>query len=380
MFSGQIFLFALYFLIVKIVKSDGDIHDSLVFQRDFLLHQLTAEIESWMGGNVTEDANTKCRNQLLTIYNESYDGVFDAWGHLPVGLLSGKLCSIGDFDSCIAIKEDFVRGKFCKAFIQLPDQSEFIRIGICIPEVCDKSFIRKIFSKDVKDWKIYVDFCYEGKTFNQFTYICFGIGSILSTLVIASSVYDYISRGNLRRNELLLSWSLQKNLKKTFDLSTNSNDHFDCIDGIRVLTMMWVMYYHTYIVVYRSQYTEFAGDTNPQRTNVLVHSGLIGVDTFFCLGGFLLAFSLFKKWEQDGRFYFKQLVIRRYFRLVPPMMMVIFVVNGVLGLVDGSNFISFTNMSNCMTNWWIVALMLQNWMEGVSFLLNFCIQFILCGD
>ncbi|KAL5286701.1 hypothetical protein ACFFRR_007983 [Megaselia abdita] len=362
-------------LVIKIIKifsvlafananADGDsFQHSLILNRDLLLNQLFFEVDSWNGTTIP-DNNQECRKQLLAIHDDLFDDIYDNWGHIPTGLLNGKLNSLGNYDDCVAIKNETLEGKYCKTFIKFSDsQKEFIRIGICIPRSCDPKFIEEIFKKGSSS-VIIVDQCSDGeKTFNVFTYIIFFFGFILLSLIVTSSVYDYRTRECLRKNTSMMFFSLKKNLKKTFDLSESSNDHFNCIDGMRVITMMWIMYYHTYLVAYRSHYTDFTEDTNPQKTNVLVHSGILGVDTFFCISGFLMTFISLKKLDKEG-FDVVNSIISRYLRLAPLMMAVIFIINGVLGLVDGPLSISFSNLRVCKTNWWVNALMLQNYIDG----------------
>lgn len=352
------------------INADGDISKFIVLNRDLLLQQLFSEVESWDHEFVStyQDANQECRKQLLTIHDEYYDRIFDAWGHIPSGIHSGKLQSMGNYDDCVSIKNESLVGKYCKTFIMTSkSQVEFIRIGICIPQVCEPNFIQDIFRNETKPLDVYVDQCSKHEpTFNVFTYICFLLGGLLLCVIVTSSIYDYRTKEKVKRNHAWISWSLQTNLKKTFDMSTTSDEHLSCIDGMRAITMMWIMYYHTYLITYRSQYTNFTENTNPQRSNVLVHSGVVGVDTFFCISGFLMTYLSLKKLDRGMNLNVFKSIVSRYLRLAPSMMAVILVVNGLFGLADGPNTISFTNMDACLSKWWVNVLMLQNYVEGVS--------------
>lgn len=352
-------------------NADGDIFHPVLIKRDLLLDHLLTELKSWDRGLMTtlEDTNKECRRQLLTIHDESYYRIFDSWGHIPSGLYSNKHYSHGNYDDCVAVKNGTLTGKYCKAYVRaVYTQKEYIRVGICIPEVCDPKFIQLIYSKLTDLAGVYIDHCVKDEsTFNEFTYVCIVLGGLLLAKISVATIYDYKTRDNLKRNSILVCWSLRENIMKTFDISNGSDDHLNCIDGMRVITMMWIMYYHTYMITYRFHYTDFTDDTNPQKSNVLVHSGVVGVDTFFCISGFLMTYLSLKKLDRESSLNVGKMILSRYLRLAPSMMAVIFVVNAVTGLVIGPHALTFTGVNTCLKDWWVNALMLQNYLTGVSF-------------
>lgn len=351
-------------------NADGDNFHSLLLNRDLLYKQLFDEVKTYdlQYINNIKDSHQECRSQLLSIHNELYDQIYDSWGSVPVGLYANNFYSLGNYDQCVGIKNGSLVGKYCMTFLKAYEsQKEFIKIGICIPEVCDPKFIHHIFTYAEEPTNVYVEQCSNGKnTFNTFTYICFGFGSLIFLLIATSAIYDFKSKEKFRLHSSLICWSLRENLRKTFDTSDSSDEHLSCIDGMRVITMMWLMYYHTYLVTYRRHFEDFADDTNPQKTNVLLHSGVLGVDTFLCISAFLMTYISLKKIDQEGSLNCGKLILRRYLRLAPSMIAVIFAVNGVVGLVNGPHAASFDSLRVCLKNWWVNALMLQSYLEGVS--------------
>ena len=98
-----------------------------------------------------------------------------------------------------------------------------------------------------------------------------------------------------------------------------------CINGIRVLSINWVVLGHTYLI-----YSYFAadpfvfGEFVKRRNFEVIINGLPSVDSFFTLSGFLVAYLLLKQlkngmsWSKWMGYY-----VHRYVRLTIPYVMVI---------------------------------------------------------
>jgi hypothetical protein len=65
--------------------------------------------------------------------------------------------------------------------------------------------------------------------------------------VVASTAYDVYSRKLRKKPDLFVVFSLYTNGKKL--LGTHcENDNLKCLNGIRVLTMVWVIVGHLFII------------------------------------------------------------------------------------------------------------------------------------
>lgn len=95
--------------------------------------------------------------------------------------------------------------------------------------------------------------------------------------------------------------------------------NFAPIDGIRALSILLVLVYHTFLVY---------DIANPNETvaSIMAHlggawtwawNGDKGVDVFFVMSGFLISGILLKQQAKDGHINLKNFYIRRYLRLTP---------------------------------------------------------------
>ena len=98
-----------------------------------------------------------------------------------------------------------------------------------------------------------------------------------------------------------------------------SKDHLSCLDGIRFLSMTWVITGHFYggfnggmhtnnlFEVFRSTYQSFLFQT--------VSNAFVSVDTFFLLSGLLVSYLTLKELDRNkGKINIPLFYIHRYLR------------------------------------------------------------------
>ncbi|XP_063634343.1 O-acyltransferase like protein-like [Cydia splendana] len=95
-------------------------------------------------------------------------------------------------------------------------------------------------------------------------------------------------------SELLLSFSMKANILQIFDQSVGS-DTVPVVHGLRSLSMVWVIFGHTCIVVFKyADNTALRAILEKSFWFQLIISAVYSVDTFFCLGGMLVSFLYFR--------------------------------------------------------------------------------------
>ncbi len=97
------------------------------------------------------------------------------------------------------------------------------------------------------------------------------------------------------------------------------------IDGLRGIAALAVVFYHLNLAAYLSY-----GPWTPDWVNWLLHQGFLGVDVFFVLSGFVIAYSV-----RLGTFtlsFLGRFMVRRSIRLDPPYWAAIFLESGLVWL------------------------------------------------
>ncbi|XP_048482019.1 nose resistant to fluoxetine protein 6 isoform X1 [Plutella xylostella] len=141
-------------------------------------------------------------------------------------------------------------------------------------------------------------------------------------------------------SELLLSFSMKANILQIFDQSVGA-DTIPVVHGLRCMSMVWVIFGHTCIVVFKyADNTALRAMLEQSFWFQLIISAVYSVDTFFCLGGMLVTFLYFRtnaKGKLDlltkgrrkftaGLLQFLGLIAYRFARLTAPYLFMLGVV------------------------------------------------------
>ncbi|XP_026727453.1 uncharacterized protein LOC113493675 [Trichoplusia ni] len=95
-------------------------------------------------------------------------------------------------------------------------------------------------------------------------------------------------------SELLLSFSMKANVLQILDQSVGA-DTVPVVHGLRSLSMVWVIFGHTCIVIFKyADNTALRAILEKSFWFQLIISAVYSVDTFFCLGGMLVTFLYFR--------------------------------------------------------------------------------------
>ncbi|KAK0053766.1 nose resistant to fluoxetine protein 6 [Biomphalaria pfeifferi] len=166
-------------------------------------------------------------------------------------------------------------------------------------------------------------------------------------------------------SQILLSFSVYTNASKVLNTSQPPGS-LSAINGIRCLSMSWVVLGHMYVFGLTSvvNTAEELPLYMKRWTFDAISNALVSVDTFFTLSGLLVAYLTTKEMSKKGwkinwgLFYF-----HRFWRLTPPYMMVLVIGLGLQRFM-GSGALWATvqpvDKSNCEDNWWTNLLYVNN--------------------
>lgn len=172
---------------------------------------------------------------------------------------------------------------------------------------------------------------------------------------------------------LLMCFSLYSNVPKLFSSRSaekigQKRDTLDILNAVRVMSMGWVILGHTYA------YRAFLGavknplqflDNMKDSKTAIIYAGLFSVDSFFWLGGFLMAFLLLQQLNTPKSLKplgWGYLYAHRFYRILPAYMFVLFLTwaftkyagNGPLWY--GGDSVN----TQCKDYWWTNMLFLNN--------------------
>ncbi|KAL4219409.1 hypothetical protein ACF0H5_021989 [Mactra antiquata] len=190
--------------------------------------------------------------------------------------------------------------------------------------------------------------------------------------------------------KLLLSFSIYTNASKI--LNTNqSAGTLTAVNGIRFISMTWVVLGHTYSFGLQSasNIATFGSTLMKRFTYQAIENGSVSVDTFFTLSGLLVAYISFKELSKRGgakKFNWGMFYFHRYWRLTPPyLLFMLLYVPTVKYWSDGPWWPQqgFEANNECKDCWWMNALYINNFFGmdkqcmGWTWYLNNDMQFYL---
>ena len=158
-----------------------------------------------------------------------------------------------------------------------------------------------------------------------------------------------------RGSRLEEAFSLRRNVRALWTRHADAHAH---VDGMRALAVLWVIGYHAFAFIGR-----------PLRHSAyeplfrIVNRGLLGVDVFFVLSGFLIGSMLLREHAAGGRIGFRRFYFRRAMRILPAYYFSLAVYCAVIGknvetiwanLLFVNNFIP--DARQCMSWAWSLAI------------------------
>ena len=222
------------------------------------------------------------------------------------------------------------------------------------------------------------------ETKNIIAVVVFGILAIMS---VVGTVYDLTKRtkqdgkGNEpKRNSILMAFSLLANSESIFSSSTSGSDRLGCLEGVRALSMTWVVLGHSFYFspsFLHISNKEYIGQVAAGRVGMAFQAILKGpfsVDTFFFIGATLVSYLLLKDLDKTngwgnlkGFIHMVFLYINRVLRISTPyglyMLYVIgipeLIINGPSYSMDAQYHVETASIF-CVHEWWKNLLYVNN--------------------
>jgi peptidoglycan/LPS O-acetylase OafA/YrhL len=164
-----------------------------------------------------------------------------------------------------------------------------------------------------------------------------------------------------------LSFNPIRNFQKVFHVEANGpHQDLQVLNGIRVLSMCWVIMGHGYL------FPLFVGVTNAEAFLriekefwfTLIPGGYYAVDTFYILSGFLVVYLMLGKlYPAKGRTNYPLLYFHRFYRLVPAILFLTGFVIYIFPLLGTGPMFYTTALGqkkNCESYWWANVLFINN--------------------
>ncbi|XP_077536503.1 nose resistant to fluoxetine protein 6-like [Haemaphysalis longicornis] len=294
--------------------------------------------------------------------------MIDASGKYPTGLFQGSLSDLGAYDQCIetVIRDEYgnekVRAQYCNVHIKVggndtsfldhldaalkishrrtPNFAKFqnseivhgVKIGLCIVRECSPSDIEAIASVLISQGtKIKVTDCAtnEPEEIDTTQAGIIGFLGVLAFIMAVSTAIDlYLSkrRGDEPRGKVLIiltSFSVAANSKMLVSVTTDKqSDAYKLrfLHGMRFFSIGWVVLGHSYSTFNFANMARLVNALHygDNITFCFIMAGLLSVDTFLFLAGFLLTYNLLRE-RSSGLASSVVAVIRRYIRGTIPI-------------------------------------------------------------
>ncbi|KAJ3644142.1 hypothetical protein Zmor_026814 [Zophobas morio] len=330
-----------------------------------------------------EAIKEKIQRSLLDIDEGTWVALqmLDASTKIPSGLLQGNVFDLGNFDECYAIKYEDIYGKYCLGTLQmtLPTQKYFDvfkfnntqrRPKFNIhpqPRLADLSeeYIGYHFAACVpSNWS--------ASDIPELSPGAIGTIVVLSLFlaaIVASTAFDIFLHYTNKEppHELFISFSVLTNGRKIFKSTTNP-DQLLCLNGIKAISMMWVIIGHEYSNALDAPLSNVLDVVEWQQNsaNMFIMGATVSVDTFFVVGGLVTVYTFLKSMDKGVKFNIILYYIHRYLRLTPALVIMSLIHLYLLNqFANGPlwNVVDVILVETCEEGWWSTLLYITNYVQ-----------------
>ncbi|XP_063927803.1 nose resistant to fluoxetine protein 6-like [Zophobas morio] len=346
---------------------------------------------------------SKCREQVnelmanFTIDESSWAlQMVDATSKVPSGLLNYNFGEMGDFQECVGTQgSGEIVGKYCLGDLSFSNGT-FNAPGVgtgsmlpvaptwalCLPSGCtteDMNVVgNTVLRQLLQDIEVRVDFsdllCQTIDDVNpeltDGAIAAIVVFVLLGTAVLLSTLYDiYITfYGNQSSPMIIKGFSVYTNGQKIFKMTTPTADQLPCLNGLKFISMMWVVAGHQFLIpIFGSlTNTKYLIQWADHPYSMFLISGTLSVDTFFTVGGALMSYSLMKAMHKKRPFNLFLYYLHRYLRLTAPLALVVLFSATLLKYMGSGPkwpYLLLYFQKNCEDYWWSALLYVQNYVN-----------------
>jgi peptidoglycan/LPS O-acetylase OafA/YrhL len=115
---------------------------------------------------------------------------------------------------------------------------------------------------------------------------------------------------------LVKGFSAYTNSMKLFKMTTPTPDQLPCLNGLKCLSLVWIVYGHTFISQRDSSITNTKHliDWTDSWYSMFIINATLSVDTFFTIGSALMSYGFMKAKCKNVRFNLFLYYLHRYLR------------------------------------------------------------------
>ncbi|XP_070533920.1 nose resistant to fluoxetine protein 6-like [Ptychodera flava] len=371
------------------------------------LRTLVSGISSDVGAmNTSSNVSVACGNDLTQLVNDWPD---ETYARQMVASFGSRLNLVrrfeytyglqswGLFDVCREVKPTADRsfgGQYCLA-------AGLGSVGYCFPDSCNSDDVKNaIFEAGLGD--PLAVFCAEYRPFRVGDIVAIVIFSIIAGVMILGTLYDVIWHWNLKRKikrseeianidtikeeliknkstvdelkkkrpgilgRILITFSVISNGRKILSATSGGSGTISSINGIRVISMMWIILGHTFSFPAElfDNLRYIVDDVLKRRSILVIYAGIYGVDVFFLLSGMLVTYLALRHMRKTkGRMNWFLFYFHRWWRLSPPYYLMLLLVTTLflyLGNGPAHDQRVFYVQKQCRDNWWAALLYFHN--------------------
>ncbi|XP_017785861.1 PREDICTED: nose resistant to fluoxetine protein 6-like [Nicrophorus vespilloides] len=319
-----------------------------------------------------------CRKQYKSLCTESpmtLMKMVDSGYRLPTGIMSGNILDFGNFDQCMSLHEEepvHVYGKYCLSKVSYPPLT--VLTALCIPDQCTIPDLNDVLNDT--GVSLTSISCQDSGIKEEWTtgdWVMIGFFCFVALVIVASTIYDIVIYNFDRYpyHDSLIVFSMFTNFNKLTKITKNP-EHMHCLDGIRAISMAWVIAGHRYAsfgsplvpIHNRVDAEEWLNSTQ----SFYIQGARVSVDTFFFLSAFLVSYLFFKGLKKNPLTIKKVplFYLHRLLRIFPAMAVVYFVHLTIFKHFNSGplwpEMFDFLQKS-CVKHWWSFFLYVQNYVN-----------------
>ncbi|XP_016989158.2 nose resistant to fluoxetine protein 6-like [Drosophila rhopaloa] len=321
--------------------------------------------------------------------------MIDSWGSIPSGLLNGNMYDLGNFDECLNIRKEVsqsraIQGKYCFLSVSvgaiLGVEKGIIgtfKTATCFPASCSAAHMNTVVGQLMKQFlnasipssvmSISDSSCQtiESEPWDGLTIFMIVFLSAMGALVALFTLWDYcLGKNQDSLPAIVKVFSARSNSRALFrvvDTKANPNV-IECLNGIRCLSLVWVVFSHQYIMSIYSANINFFDALSWEETpfaSFILH-GFFSVDSFFVLGGILVALIPLRLMDKTkGKLNVPLMYLHRLIRIVPLLAIAIVIHLKLMPiLINGPLFAGgYSRKAVCERSWYFTLLFVNNYTD-----------------